>query len=77
VDLDDEDVSLLPDHLIESAYKRKYTAGPRQMPQLAAKSDKQFVGVNATSHEGIIEKSSSFLKLITEYKNKWVLPRGE
>jgi len=57
VDLDDEDVSLLPDHLIESAYKRRYTVGPRQMAQLAAKSDKQFEGVKATSHEGIIEKS--------------------
>ena len=77
MDLDDEDVSLLPDHLIDSAYRRRYTAGPRQMAQLAVKTDKNFKGVNATSHEGIIEKSSQFKALITEYMNKWVLPRGE
>ena len=77
MDLDDEDVSLLPDHLIESAYKRRYTVGPRQMAQLAVKSDKQFEGVDPSIHERIIENSGHFKKLITEYKNKWVLPRGE
>jgi hypothetical protein len=51
--------------------------GPRQMTQLAVKSDKQFEGVEPSINERIIENSGKFKKLIMEYKNKWVLPRGE
>ena len=47
------------------------------MTQLAVKSDKQFEGVEPSIHERIIENSGKFKKLITEYKNKWVLPRKE
>ncbi len=47
------------------------------MAQFAVKSDKQFEGVDPSIHERVIENSGHFKKLITEYKNKWVLPRGE